>query len=114
MLSTHLLRRWLLSSNSLKFKGDKPPVINVGSVKDGDNVLLSVQDNGIGLSKADKSKIFELYGRLHHDIEGQGIGLYLAKKMVDAAGGNIIVESEPGMGTKIITYFKSAPEVVNV
>ena len=47
-----------------------------------------------------------MYGRLHHDVEGQGIGLYLAKKIVDAAGGNIVVESEPGKGSKFMLYFK--------
>ena len=99
-----------LISNSIKFKGDKPLVININTVKEEGNVLLSVEDNGIGLNKVDIKKIFDLYGRLHHDIEGQGIGLYLAKKIVDAAGGDIVVESEPGKGTKIIAHFKTAPE----
>lgn len=69
-----------LISNSIKFKGVKPPVINIHTTRERNNVILSVEDNGIGLSKDDLSKVFALYGRLHHDIEGQGIGLYLAKK----------------------------------
>ena len=95
-----------LISNSLKFNGDTPPVINIKTSKDGNTIILSVQDNGIGLKKADTLRIFNLYGRLHHDIEGQGIGLFLAKKMIDAAGGNVTVESELGKGTTIIIHFK--------
>jgi two-component system CheB/CheR fusion protein len=99
-----------LISNAIKFKGAKPPVINIHSTKEGDNIILSVKDNGIGLSKADLNKVFDLYGRLHHDIEGQGIGLYLAKKIVDASGGNITVESGDGKGAKFNIYFKTEPK----
>ena len=69
-----------LISNSIKFKSTLPPVINVHTTQDKSNIILSVRDNGIGLSELDVFKIFNLYERLHHDIEGQGIGLYLAKK----------------------------------
>jgi signal transduction histidine kinase len=99
-----------LISNAIKFKDGEPPVINIQSTKEGDHVILSVQDNGIGLPKADLNKVFDLYGRLHHDIEGQGIGLYLAKKIVDASGGNITVESEDGKGAKFNIYCKTEPE----
>ncbi|MEJ7671900.1 MAG: sensor histidine kinase [Chitinophagaceae bacterium] len=84
-----------LVSNSIKFKGDEPPIINIKTLKKEDQVLISVQDNGMGIPKYDLDKIFEMYGRLNHDMEGQGIGLYLAQKIVHAAGGNITVESTP-------------------
>ncbi|MEP6627887.1 MAG: chemotaxis protein CheB [Ginsengibacter sp.] len=99
-----------LISNAIKFKGDSPPLINIHSKKEEENVVLSVQDNGIGLSKTDLEKVFDLYGRIHHDIEGQGIGLYLAKKIVDASGGNITVESKDGQGSKFNIFFKTEPE----
>ena len=95
-----------LVSNAIKFKSSKPPVLNIHTEKEEDNIILSVEDNGIGMNKGDIDKIFEMYGRLHHDTEGNGIGLYLAKKLIDAEGGNIIVESEPGKGTKFSIYFK--------
>ena len=44
-------------------------------------------------------------------MEGNGIGLYLAKKMVDAANGKIVVESELGIGSKFILYFKTVRTV---
>jgi two-component system CheB/CheR fusion protein len=47
-----------------------------------------------------------MYGRLSHDVDGQGIGLFLAKKIVNATGGNIVVESEPGIGTTFSIYLR--------
>jgi two-component system CheB/CheR fusion protein len=96
-----------LVSNAIKFKRDLPPVINIRTKKVGDHVVLTVQDNGMGISKINKDKIFEMYGRLQQDIEGHGIGLYLAKKIVDAAGGNITLESELGKGSKFMIYLKA-------
>ena len=64
--------------------------------------MITVKDNGIGISKENQHKIFDIYGRLNHCVEGQGIGLYLAKKIINAAGGNIIVESDEGKGCAII------------
>jgi two-component system CheB/CheR fusion protein len=99
-----------LVSNAIKFKRDESPVIQIRSIKEGDTIILTVQDNGMGIAKTKLNKIFEMYGRIHQDIEGHGIGLYLAKKIVDAAGGNIIVESEPGKGSKFIIILNDQSE----
>ena len=95
-----------LISNSIKFRRDKSPVIIISTITEKDNIILTVEDNGIGIHENDIGKIFNVYGRLHREIEGRGIGLYLAKKIVDAANGNIIVESEPGKGSKFSIYLK--------
>lgn len=91
-----------LISNAIKFRSKKSPVITISTFNEGDYCVLTVKDNGKGMSKAEQDKIFEMYGRLHQDIEGSGIGLYLAKKIVNAAEGSITVESEPEKGTKFI------------
>lgn len=96
-----------LISNAIKFKADEPPVINIHTSATRNHVVLEVQDNGIGIKKEDVNKIFAMYGRLHTDVEGHGIGLYLAKKIIDAAGGNITVESQPGLGSKFIITLKN-------
>jgi two-component system CheB/CheR fusion protein len=101
-----------LVSNSIKFKSKEPLIININTVKEGESVILSVQDNGIGIPKAQLANIFKMYTRLHSEIDGQGIGLCLAKKIVDAAGGNIIVESEPGTGSKFMIYLNAEPVLV--
>lgn len=99
-----------LVSNSIKFKSVKKPRITIKTKIEHNQIVLSVEDNGIGISHQDINKVFDIYGRMHYDIEGQGIGLYLTKKIVDAAGGNIIVESKPGLGSKFSIYFKHTPD----
>ena len=96
-----------LISNSIKFRRDVNPIINITTIKEKENLILTIEDNGIGIDKDDIGKIFDIYGRLHREVEGQGIGLYLAKKIVDAACGNITVESEPGKGSKFSVYLKN-------
>ena len=94
-----------LVSNAIKFRGDASPVIDIVTEKKGDNVVLSVKDNGIGMANEDKEKIFGMYDRLHPEKEGQGIGLYLVKKIVNAAGAEIHVETAPGIGSKFTVDF---------
>lgn len=101
-----------LISNGIKFKRDLNPVITIHTEMLEDTVTLSVKDNGVGIPKDSISKIFSLYGRLHQDVEGQGIGLYLAQKIVNAASGTIAVESEPGKGSKFIIQFKTEPVIL--
>ena len=45
----------------LNFSQDKPPIINIETLKDGNNVILSVQDKGIGMKRQDGGKIFDIY-----------------------------------------------------
>lgn len=101
-----------LISNAIKFKGNQSPAITIRTFKEEDTIMLSVEDNGLGMSKEDLARIFDMYGRLHQDIEGRGIGLYLAKKIVDATSGNIHVESEQGKGSKFTISFKAEPEYI--
>lgn len=95
-----------LISNSIKYRSEKAPVINIHTYQEKDNILICVEDNGIGIPKEDIKTIFNLYGRLSTNVDGYGIGLSLAKKIVDAAGGNIIVESQPGKGSKFSICLK--------
>ncbi len=96
-----------LISNALKFRSKKTPVITISTFIEGDYCVLTVQDNGNGIPENGLDKIFEMYGRLHQDIEGSGIGLYLAKKIVNASGGSILVESELGKGTKFTIHLSN-------
>jgi signal transduction histidine kinase len=100
-----------LVSNAIKFKGEEKPLIYVKTMVNDDFTALSVQDNGIGIPKKSINKIFEMYGRLNQKAEGQGIGLYLTQKIVNAANGKLEVESEPGKGSKFTIYFKTINEI---
>ncbi|WP_264563462.1 chemotaxis protein CheB [Flavobacterium sp. N3904] len=93
-----------LICNSIKFRSEEHPGITIKASQEGNYCVLTISDNGIGISEKGLLKIFDIYGRLHQDIEGSGIGLYLAKKIINAAGGKIVVESELGVGTKFIIY----------
>jgi two-component system, chemotaxis family, CheB/CheR fusion protein len=102
-----------LVSNAIKFKSTQPPVIHIKTKREGDTIILSVQDNGMGMTKGNQEKIFKKYERVNQDAEGQGIGLFLAKKIVDATGGDIMVESALEQGSTFTIYFKTEPALVN-
>ena len=73
-----------------------------------DFILLSVQDNGLGIPEQEQENVFNMYKRVHEIVEGQGMGLYLIKKIVDASGGKFAIESEVGKGSNFKIYFKNS------
>lgn len=74
--------------------------------------MISITDNGIGIDSNQMSRIFQLYQRLHKqtDIPGEGIGLSLAKRIVNKLDGEIWVESKRNIGT---TFYISLPKNLN-
>jgi two-component system CheB/CheR fusion protein len=96
-----------LVSNAIKYRSEHSPLIGVQTIRNSAGIVLSVNDNGQGMDQRGIDKIFDKYARITTDREGQGIGLYLAKKMIDAAGGHIEVESVIGSGSKFRLYFPS-------
>ena len=93
-----------LVSNSLKFRGDTPPRVHVGARREGNQWVLSVADNGIGIDPAYAERIFVIFQRLHNRAAypGTGIGLAICKKIVERHGGRIWVESESGRGSTFL------------
>jgi signal transduction histidine kinase len=89
-----------LLTNALKYLGDQgAPVIEVGAEAGGETVECWVRDNGIGIDAAYHGKIFDLFHRLKDvDVDGTGVGLPIVKKIVEASGGRIWVESASGRG----------------
>ncbi|MGE5350783.1 MAG: CHASE domain-containing protein [Acidobacteriota bacterium] len=98
-----------LISNSMKFKSNKVPEIDVKAEDRGYEWLFSVHDNGIGIDLQFKERIFIIFQRLHEREEypGTGIGLAVCKKIVERHGGHIWVESEPGEGS---TFYFTLPK----
>ncbi len=89
-----------LIGNALKFIGDKKPELHLTCEKKGEDWLLGVKDNGIGIKEEYREQIFAPFKRLHgrDKYEGSGIGLAICRKCVERHGGTIWVESEPGNG----------------
>jgi PAS domain S-box-containing protein len=98
-----------LIANAIKFHGEQPVRIRVGSEARGAEWLFSVRDNGIGIDPQNLGRIFILFQRLNPlgKYPGTGIGLAICKKIIQWHGGRIWVESEPGKGS---TFHFSLPK----
>lgn len=98
-----------LLDNAAKFIGNQTnPVVEIGAETKGDETILFVRDNGIGIDPKFHKKIFELFDKLNPQIEGTGVGLALVKRIIEVHGGRIWVESQPGQGT---TFYFTLPSV---
>lgn len=96
-----------LIDNALKYsKEDVAPVIEVTTENSRRNIVITVKDNGIGMTKDTQSKIFDKFYRAHtgnvHNVKGFGLGLNYTRKMVEAHNGTILVKSQLGEGSTFI------------
>lgn len=93
-----------LLSNAIKYAdpGAEKPFINLRIRKKKEGVLISIQDNGIGISPEYHAKIFHMFFRATTHSHGSGLGLYIVKEAVHKIGGSIRVESNPGEGTTFL------------
>jgi signal transduction histidine kinase len=97
-----------LISNGLKFV-EQDPHIEINSQIIGNQVVMSIKDNGIGIDKESGAKLFNLFHRVHRDtsrFEGTGVGLALCKNIAEKYHGKIWFESEVNQGT---TFFVQLP-----
>jgi PAS domain S-box-containing protein len=107
--STKNLRSVLynLLTNAVKYRSnDRNPVVQLKTYLENDYIVLTVQDNGLGIKEEDKDKVFTIYKRLHTHVEGTGIGMSIVKRIIDSAGGKIEIESKLNEGTTFKIYFR--------
>ncbi len=92
-----------LVNNALKYSQDRK-YIGVNLYRENGAVKLEVIDHGIGIPSQEQNKIFEKFYRvgdpLVHNTKGSGLGLSLVRHIVEAHGGEVLVDSEPGQGSK--------------
>lgn len=102
-----------LLDNAMKYSKEKPEIM-VKTENRKDQILISVQDNGIGIAKEHQAQIFDRFYRVPtgnvHDVKGFGLGLSYVKKIIDLHNGTIKVESALNKGTKFKIYF---PQINN-
>lgn len=93
-----------LVDNGVKYSKEKPE-ITIRLQNDGRDLLLTVQDNGIGIPKEDRKRVFDKFHRVPtgnvHNVKGFGLGLFYVKTMCKAHQWNLNLKSELGQGTSI-------------
>lgn len=114
---THLTNVFTnLIDNALKYNLNEP-IIQVCTKNLQEGILISVKDNGIGISKANQKKIFQKLYRVHtgnvHDFKGFGLGLNYVKGIVEQHEGRITVESELGKGSTFHVYLPNEKTIKN-
>ena len=102
-----------LLGNAIKFRSAEQPKIHIGVRPLEERWLVFVRDNGIGIDPRYTERVFVIFQRLHpaDKYPGTGIGLAIARKIVEQHGGSIWVDSEPGKGS---TFYLTLQPVENL
>ena len=99
-----------LIDNAIKYRGKEASLeISISARRSQGEWVFAISDNGIGIPREQQERVFEVFGRLHaEDYPGAGLGLPIAKRVVERHGGRIWVESDPGHGA---TFYFTLPAV---
>lgn len=94
-------------SNAIKYSSpERQPRIELTVSYEGEDFIFKISDNGIGIDmKKNGDKLFGMYKTFNNNPDARGIGLFITKNQIDAMGGKVEVESEPGKGTSFKIYF---------
>jgi signal transduction histidine kinase len=94
-----------LLSNAVKFTGQNGRIAISAAEDETGGTVFSVSDTGIGISPGDLERIYEPFVRLEHAESGTGLGLPLARGLVELHGGEMTIDSELGRGTIVSASF---------
>ena len=103
-----------LLDNAIKYSPQRSP-IRVSSALAGDNLIIGVHNLGEALPKAERIRIFDKFYRganVRHQVAGTGMGLSIAREILLAHGGDILLDSGPGRGTEFIMTMPVKSEVL--
>jgi len=103
-----------LMGNAVKYAGESRWV-RIGAEAAGRTLCISVQDRGLGIDALDRKHIFEPFYRgreaQSRQIQGSGLGLHLVRRIIEAHGGTVSVQSEPGQGSTFTVTLPVAPTI---
>ena len=96
-----------LINNTIKFRGPSPAKVRIGCKDSEEGYEITIADNGIGIDPSEQEQIFEIFHQLGDEKQypGSGIGLAIARKIVEYHGGRIRVESQLGGGSTFYINF---------
>lgn len=96
--------------NAIKYRSpERTPLIEIRTESKAGYIVLEIKDNGLGIKEGQQEKIFSMFKRLQSHIEGSGIGLYIVKRIMENANGQIKVDSVEGEGSIFRIYFPKTP-----
>lgn len=95
--------------NAIKFRSQRPLRISVEAVASSVGQRFTIRDNGVGIAERYHQRIFQIFQRLDRDREGDGLGLAIAQRVVEAHGGRIEVASEEDVGSAFSFTFPDPP-----
>ncbi len=100
-----------LIDNAIKYANKKPIIIGIKAEKNNQDICLSVNDNGSGISMAHQNRIFDKFYRIPsgnlHNVKGHGLGLYYVKDMMAKHDGIVTINSVIGKGSTFTLHFKA-------
>ncbi len=99
-----------LIQNAVKYSSmQERPVVEIKAEKEGDEIIFSIKDNGVGFNMAYTVRLFNMFVRLHNatkDFEGSGVGLATVRRIIERHEGRVWAEGKEGQGA---TFFFSLP-----
>jgi PAS domain S-box-containing protein len=106
---THLWQN--LIGNALTYRSERTPEIDISATDVGDGWEIAITDNGIGVPAEHAERIFEMHARLHayKDIPGTGIGLAACRRIAEAHGGRIWLDTSYADGARFVVWLPKSP-----
>ncbi len=107
-LMTQLIQN--ISANGVKYNRSETPTVHITDVSEGNEIIIAISDNGIGIPEEQRNKAFKMFSRLHSasEFEGTGIGLAMCKKIMDFYNGRIWIDSGVNGGTTFYIAFPNS------
>jgi PAS domain S-box-containing protein len=99
-----ILQNLIVNAINYKDETKEKPFVQIKATNLDNFVCLKIQDNGIGISDAIKSKVFDMFFRGTTKAKGTGLGLYIVKNGILKLGGRLEMESDEGIGTTFTIY----------